>query len=272
MEKPKCRICGKEYRENNLAFLKMLSIEMQEKLKYIPDCDCLEKEKMMDFEKLEKERQKECLQAKIKAYKDISIIDEKFVNSTFATADMNSNAMRISKKYAELFIKNGTAPVGLLFHGNVGTGKTFASACISNALTDAGKTVMVLSVGLYINKIQREWAEAENKVLAHVKGCDLLVIDDLGVEKVSEFIKDKVFMLIDTRYRTGKPIIVTTNLELKNDGLTASEIKEGLSIESRFGSRISDRLADMCQLCAVNGKSWRGQDTRQKFINFMKGE
>ena len=45
MEKPRCRICGKEYRENNPAFLKMLSVEMQEKLKYIPACDCLEKEK-----------------------------------------------------------------------------------------------------------------------------------------------------------------------------------------------------------------------------------
>lgn len=272
MEKPRCRICGKEYRENNPAFLKMLSVEMQEKLKYIPACDCLEKEKTAEWERLERERQRQCLQGKIKAYRDISIIDEKFINSTFSVADMSSDAMRISKKYTELFIKNGTAPVGLLFHGTVGTGKTFASACISNALIDAGKTVMVLSIGLYLNKIQREWAEAENKVLAHVKGCDLLVIDDLGVEKVSDFVKDKVFMLIDTRYRTGKPIIVTTNLELKNDGLTENEIKEGLSIESRFGSRISDRLADMCQLCAVNGKSWRGQDTRQKFIKFMRGE
>lgn len=272
MEKPRCRICGKEYKENNPALFKMLSAEMQEKLKYIPDCDCFEKERTAESEEMERKRQKECLQGKIKAYRDISIIDEKFVNSTFSVADMSSDAMRISKRYTELFIKNGTAPVGLLFHGTVGTGKTFASACISNALIDAGKTVMVLSIGLYLNKIQREWAEAENKVLAHIKSCDLLVIDDLGVEKVSDFVKDKVFLLIDTRYRTGKPIIVTTNLELKNDGLTESEIKEGLSIESRFGSRISDRLADMCQLCAVNGKSWRGQDTRQKFIKFMRGE
>lgn len=267
----KCKYCGKPYKLNNLAFLKALSPEIQEKLKYIPDCDCLEKEKQFTLEKLERERQQGCLKGKMRAYRDISIIDKKFINSTFTNADMTSNAMEVAKQYAEKFIQEGTAPVGLLFHGNVGTGKTFASACISNALTDANKTVMVLSIGLYINKLQREWAEAENNVLEHVKGCDLLVIDDLGVEKVTEFVKDKVFMLIDTRYRTGKPVIVTTNLELKNDGLTEKQIQEGLSIESRFGSRISDRLAEMCQVCAVTGKSWRGQDTRQKFVNFMRG-
>ncbi len=50
----KCKYCGKPYKLNNLAFLKALSPEIQEKLKYIPDCDCLEKEKQFTLEKLER--------------------------------------------------------------------------------------------------------------------------------------------------------------------------------------------------------------------------
>lgn len=267
----KCKYCGKTYKLNNLVFLKNLSAEMQEKLKYIPDCNCLEKEKKIQEEQLERERQQQCITRKLKAFWDISTIDEKFSKSTFENADMSSSVMALSKRYTDLFISKGYAPVGLFFHGQVGTGKTFASACISNALTKAKKTVMVLSVGLYINKIQREWAEAENDVLKYVKECDLLVIDDLGVEKISEFVKDKVFMLIDTRYRTEKPIIVTTNLELTNEGLTSKQIEQQLSIESRFGSRISDRLTEMCQVCAVTGKSKRGIDTDIKFKEFIRG-
>ncbi|WP_270445679.1 ATP-binding protein [Fusobacterium varium] len=267
----KCKYCRKPYKLNNPDFLKMLPTEIQEKLKYIPDCDCLEREKELQDNQLEKERQQECVRGRLKAFRDISIIDEKFIKSTFENADMSTDTMKLSKRYADLFISKGYAPVGLFFHGKVGTGKTFASACISNALTKANKTVMVLSVGLYINQIQREWAEAENDVLKYAKECDLLVIDDLGVEKVSEFIKDKVFMLIDTRYRTEKPVIVTTNLELTNEGLTSKQIEQQLSIESRFGSRVSDRLTEMCQVCAVTGKSRRGTDTEKKFTEFIRG-
>lgn len=268
----KCKYCGKPYKPNNPNFLKMLSAELQEKLKYIPDCDCFEKEKQAEYDKLEQQRVQDCIKGKLKTFRDISIIDEKFLKSTFDNADMSTKVMKLSKSYADAFIKKGTAPVGLFFHGTVGTGKTFASACISNALTKANMTVMVLSIGLYINKIQREWAEAENDILKHVKECDLLIIDDLGVEKVSEFVKDKVFMLIDTRYRTEKPVIVTTNLVLTNAELTtAEELKALLSIESRFGSRISDRLAEMCQDYTVTGKSWRGTDTKRKFSDFIRG-
>lgn len=267
----RCKRCGKPYKINNLIFLKALPAEMQEKLRYIPDCDCLEKEKQAEYDRMERQRQQDCIKGKLKTFRDISIIDEKFLRSTFENADMSTSVMALSKRYAENFVSKGHAPVGLFFHGNVGTGKTFASACISNALTKANKTVMVLSVGLYINKIQREWADAENDVLKYVKECDLLVIDDLGVEKISEFVKDKVFMLIDTRYRTGKPVIVTTNLVLTNSGLTDEQIKAKLSIESRFGSRVSDRLAEMCQVCAVTGKSRRGADTEKKFKEFIRG-
>lgn len=106
-----------------------------------------------------------------------------------------------------------------------------------------------MNLGLYYLKLRREWAEAENDVLNYVKTCDLLVIDDLGTENVSEFTKEKMFNLIDTRYRANKPMLITTNL-------TPDEIRE------KLGSRIADRIAGSCLEYEVKGESKRKFDKK----------
>lgn len=271
MEKiPRCSHCGKEFKANDEAFLKKLPEIFREKLAYIPDCKCYEKRESEIMEKLEEERVAACNKNKMKPFSEVSVMDQKFKTSTFENADMDTVPIRMAFRYAQNFIKNGSAPVGLLFFGGVGTGKTFASSCIANELIRANKTVVVLSVGLYINKLIREGAVAENFILNRIKKCELLIIDDLGVEKASEFVTEKIFSLIDTRYRAEKPVIITTNLVLTNRELkTPEDIKNGASIENRFGKRVSDRISEMCQLIAVSGESRRAAETRKKFKEFM---
>lgn len=252
----KCKYCGKEYKLNNAKFLSILSPEMQEKLKYIPDCDCLEKIAQQEQEKREKALEKERVLNKIKKYKDISVIDKKLVNSRFESAEMTDRHINLCKRYAEKFVKVGTAPQGLLMYGPVGTGKTFASACIANYLMDNNKTVLVMNLGLYLMKLKKEWDEAESDVLEYVKKCDLLIIDDFGVEKATEFVIDKTFALIDTRYRTEKPMIITTNLSMKE-------------IEAKFESRIADRLEEMCFSIRVEGESKRAVKKKNEFLEFI---
>ena len=271
MEKiPHCKICGKMYKENDTDFIQRLPENIRKKLLYIPDCDCYEKQKAADLERLEKERLAICCENKMKPFSEVSIIDHKFKNSTFENADLNAVPTRIAFRYAQNFIKKGTAPIGLFFYGDVGTGKTFSSSCIANELIRANKTVVVLSVGLYINKIFREGAAAENLILNRIKKCELLIIDDLGVEKPSEFITEKIFSLIDTRYRAEKPVVITTNLVLTDAELkTKKDIENGASIESRFGKRVADRISEMCQRVAATGESRRSAKTRNKFKEFM---
>ncbi|EJW98257.1 phage DNA replication protein [gut metagenome] len=193
---------------------------------------------------------------RIKKYKDISVIDKKFIDSTFENSEMQDKHMDICKRFANKFVEVGTAPKGIMMFGSVGTGKTHASNCIANYLMNHNKTVLVMNLGLYINKLQREWAEAEKDVLDYIRSCDLLVIDDFGVEKVSEFIKDKTFALIDARYRTGKPVIITTNLNIED-------------IKEKFGARISDRITEMCFQLAVIGESKRAKKTKNEFLEFI---
>ena len=76
---------------------------MQEKLKYIPDCNCLEKISQQEQEEREKALEKERVLNKIKKYRDISVIDKKLVNSRFENAEMTDRHMSLCKRYAEKF-------------------------------------------------------------------------------------------------------------------------------------------------------------------------
>lgn len=253
----KCEICGKGYIANpNIPndypeFLKMA-------MAFIPACDCLEKEKARQLEEMEKQRLRECLENKIKKYRDISLLDKKFYTSTFANAE-KSSLINLAYKYAKTLMSEKTNG-GLYLCGGVGTGKTYASNCIANYLMSKGKTALVMNFGLYLNKIQLEWTKAESDILEYVKSCDLLVIDDLGVEALTPWKLDKIFALVDTRYRTGKAMVITSNLPL-NTGT--------LSIESKFGSRIADRLAEMCYQYSATGESRRKFD-RKEFEELLK--
>lgn len=265
----KCKYCGKEYKENSIKHMDKLPEYIKEKIKYIPDCNCFEETAKREIEKLEKKRIHECMENRVRKYKDISVVDNKFLESRFENADMNGKLMVLAKRYADNFlVKN--KKTGLLLYGDVGTGKTFASACIGNYLMEKGKTVMIINLGLYLNKLSRELGESEKDILEQIERCDLVIIDDFGTEKnlndnSTGWRAEKIYNLIDTRYRSGKPLIISTNLNF-NDDEEKCEITEKFSTQGK--NRIRDRIIDMCFPVQVAGKSRRGV-TKERFLEFM---
>jgi len=265
----KCKYCGKEYKENSIKHMDKLPEYIKEKIKYIPDCNCFEETAKREIEKLEKKRIHECMENRVRKYKDISVVDNKFLESRFENADMNGKLMVLAKRYADNFlVKN--KKTGLLLYGDVGTGKTFASACIGNYLMEKGKTVMIINLGLYLNKLSRELGESEKDILEQIEKCDLVIIDDFGTEKnlndnSTGWRAEKIYNLIDTRYRSGKPLIISTNLNF-NDDEEKCEITEKFSTQGK--NRIRDRIIDMCFPVQVAGKSRRGV-TKERFLEFM---
>lgn len=251
----KCKYCGKSYRELNDSEIPGFFPEsIKALMKWVPVCECLEQVKIKEMEEAERKRQAECRANRVKKFKDISVIDTKFLQSTFENAEITP-AIRMAKKYTKAFLDG--KKFGLFLYGKVGTGKTYASACIANELMTNDKAVMSINLGLYLNKVSREWGEAEKDVLEKVQQCDLLIVDDMGVEQVPEWLKDKVFNLIDARYRSEKSIIITTNLQLDNTNLNDKQIESKLSIQSRFGSRVADRIKETCYQYEVVGESKR---------------
>lgn len=244
----KCEYCGKEYVENK-GILPNLPDFMKEAIKYIPSCDCLEKKKQEQFAELSRQYEEEGKRNRVKKYKDISIIDKKFYESKFENAE-NIPVINLLKKYSEKFKSIGTAPAGLFLYGSVGTGKTYAASCLANDLMTNGKTVLFMSFALYLIKIREgfknysEETNIESEILKHVKTCDLLIIDDLGIENVKEFAAEKLFTLLDTRYRTKKPFVITTNLSIE-------------AIKEKFGERICDRINGSTYKYECKGESRR---------------
>lgn len=268
----KCPVCGKEYTINpyydSLLIPNNISPDIREKLKYIPNCDCnnLENKKHL----LEKENEFKCknLKSKIKKYRDVSVIDNKFLKSTFDKADFQEDAIKTSLLYALSFIKKASCKLGILFYGPPGTGKTFATACIANCLMAHGKTVLVFSLDLYLNKIKENFGNTEEELLTLVRNSDLLILDDFGGEStLSEWAISKIFNLIDTRYRSEKPVLISTNLNFNIDNSKCGIFKKFQIMDI---CRIKDRIIEMCYPIELKGPSKRKILT-QEFFNFIGG-
>jgi len=137
--------------------------------------------------------------------------------------------------------------MGLLLWGDVGTGKSFIAGCIANALLDQGVPVMMTNFARLLNKLTDMYSSDRNAYINSFNSFPLLIIDDLGVERNSEFAREQVFNIIDSRYRSQLPMIVTTNL-------TLNELK---SPEDLARARIYDRVMERCIPIRVNDQNVR---------------
>ena len=103
----------------------------------------------------------------------------------------------------------------LLFSGNTGLGKTFLSACIARSVADQGYSVVYESAGhlfAALEKARFEANEENRRAAAKYTECALLIVDDLGTELPGQFVTAALYSLINDRLLTGKPTIISTNL------------------------------------------------------------
>lgn len=117
----------------------------------------------------------------------------------------------------------------ILFYGNSGTGKTFLSCCVAKELLDQGYLVIYRTIDELIRNL-REIRFEKNMDLENILlNCDLLIIDDLGSEQITDFSTTEFFNLLNKRLLRNKKILISTNLTL-------------LGISKTYTERISSRL------------------------------
>ena len=170
----------------------------------------------------------------------------------------NTNLMSIAHKYVANFDAMRANGTGLLLYGSVGCGKSFAAACIANALIDNGTPCMMTNFTRIINRLQESFA-GRQKYIDNLSRFDLLVIDDMAAERNTEYVWEQVMTIIDARYRSGLPIIVTTNL-------TIGELADPADIRRQ---RVYSRLKEMCVPIEVTGADRR---TRKMERNIMSAK
>lgn len=155
---------------------------------------------------------------------------------------------------------------GLLFAGDIGTGKTMLAAAISNELAARAARVMFLTVTDLQNRL-RDFDTAK-EFLAKIKSADLLVLDDFGQEKATEWSACQLFDVIDDRCQGLRPILLTTNLSAK--GLTEHYIrcltsgKDQMSVQQAHVTvdRILSRLRQRCVTVRFAGADQRAVERR----------
>lgn len=173
---------------------------------------------------------------------------------TFANDDMTNEKLTTAmQKYVENFSEFKKQGKGLLLHGTVGTGKTYAACEVANALVDKGYPVMVTNFARLINTLQGTFEKQD--YIDSLNRFVLLVIDDLGIERDTPFAKEQVYNIIDSRYRAGLPMIITTNLSM-------DKIKNPDDIENK---RIYDRILERCHPIEVTGGSRRRKAVRESY-------
>ncbi len=121
--------------------------------------------------------------------------------------------MSPAKKYVAQWATMHRESVGLLIWGEVGTGKTFLAGCIANALLETGITVLMTNFSRILNAMTGSYGVDRNAYVDDLNRYELLIIDDLGIERDTDFALEQVFSVIDSRYQVRKPLIVTTNLK-----------------------------------------------------------
>lgn len=176
---------------------------------------------------------------------------------TFENADgSNAKNMEAMKRYAENFERFLNEGRGLLLFGTVGTGKTYAAACIANAVIEKDYTAHMTNFARIADAVSGMF-DGKQKYFDNLNRFPLLALDDLSAERKTEYMQEIVFKVIDSRYRAGLPLIVTTNLSWQ-------ELTNPQDISNQ---RIYSRLLEMCIPVKFEGADKRLEKLRDSMAS-----
>ena len=156
-----------------------------------------------------------------------------------------SNTVNISKNFTRNFNSDYQ---NLVFYGNVGTGKTFLSCCIAKELMESGFSVTYLSADqLFKGLVDLRFGDDKNAYFSYMENlnqCDLLIIDDLGTEAITERVKADLFTCLNNRDLSKKATLISTNLTLDE-------------LNRRYSERIFSRVSSHFTFCKFEGRDIR---------------
>lgn len=221
---------------------------------FMPRCICQCQKEAEEQRKAAEERQ--CRMERIKRRKSQGLQDHYLYDYTFANDNGQNPLMDKARAYVEHWEEAYRQNTGLLLFGDVGIGKSFFAGCIANALLDRDVPVLMTNFPTILNRLTGMFSKERAEFITSLGEYDLLIIDDLGVERSTDYAMEQMFLIIDSRYRSRKPMIITTNLKLV-------ELKNPPDLAH---ARIYDRILERCAPILSAGKNFREEnasDTRE---------
>lgn len=250
-------ICGKcgEPRQRFMLFDDPTDDDPEHKseLKVVTMCRCEREEEEREKRKEEAAKDME----KIQRLRNASLLDEKLRGATFdafKVTKYNERNLTLCRRYAMKFDRMVEKDQGLIFWGSVGTGKSFAAACIANYLLDR-KVPVVMTSFVKLLEVFQSGRDEETSILNRLGYAKLVIFDDLGAERGTDYALEKVYNIVDSRYRKSLPMILTTNL-------TIEDMKSEVDMRYR---RIYDRVFETCYPMQFTGPSWRMKEASRRY-------
>lgn len=260
----RCQYCGRELKERRM------NIKIGEMFSSVnigfEKCDCDEAQRNFELQKQKIEQEKkqkieyERLERvnKLYAKSGMPIRLKGYTFSNFKVTKDNQKQWLKAQEYAQNCLKNNTYS-SLFIAGKVGVGKTHLASSIANIFIQAERPVIFGTLINLLGQIKDSYkndSETEGDIIHKYSTIPLLIIDDLGKEKPSEWTLEKLFTIINNRYENNLPVVITTNYN-------RAQLTERLSNGNNdiIAESIISRLYAMC-----NGIYLNGNDKRKELV------
>jgi DNA replication protein DnaC len=210
--------------------------------------DELEKQKQAQIEIENELKRKE--KERITKYEKYGFAHE-MLNCEFGND--NFEHTQICKNYADNAKKMYIEGNGLILYGDVGTGKTHLAVAMANKIIENWEIRFTTIQNLFVSYYATSFESRVNWMDSYINS-DFLIIDDYGVENITDSYYQIIFSIINGRINREAPLILTTNQSLES-------FKENTSVKE---SRLNSRILELCYPVKVQGKNWRQEKSKAK--------
>ncbi|SNT09582.1 DNA replication protein DnaC [Granulicella rosea] len=241
-------------------------IEREDGTRFVRDCVC----------RVQRRAARMLNQAKIPRRYEHCSLDEFDVRFHGATRSIGSAHMR-ARKFVDGYPIE-TAGTGIILTGSIGVGKTHLAVGILQALvTERGATGLFCDYRELLKQVQNSYNQrvqaTELEILKPVFEAEVLVLDELGASKPTDWVWDTVAHILNTRYNDRRTTIITTNYanhpplgtELAPSGNYARPAVREETLGDRIGERMRSRLQEMCVVVEMHGEDFRQKVKRASF-------
>ena len=255
IEAKKQALANGDYLKDDLLYCGKCNTPKEAYVTFFGKVPCMCKCTIEKNEEEEKRFKDEEKRIEIERRKFACFDSKEFWSYTFEKCTIKDDPIYLTaKSYANNFVTELKEGTGLTFFGNTGNGKTYLAAAIANDLLEKGYTCRMAS----FETIESEIRENGDKLTSYYKDLlsnDLLIIDDLGAERDTSYMKSIVTNVIDKR---SKPLIITTNL-------TSKELQ---SVEDRTNTRIYSRIMGKTIPVKFSGEDMRRDILKEKYMRY----